>query len=406
MNTTKKKGLVSRFNWMGSKVLLLFLLGHFLHHLCTAVHVPLLPFIRDDFGLDYFKAGLLVSAFSFSYGLSQLPMGWLADRFGRRTLLTVGFIGVALSAIGIGFSRNFSHIIIGLITMGLFGGTYHPSAPPLISQSVPLDKRGQSLGIHLIGGSASYFLAPLFAGLIVSALIWKSVFIIMAVPTLLAAILFWKAVKEKPQSATATIIEDKNEKKGSMMLLIILLAVTVVGQSATSGSAAFIPMYLVDKHGVAKETAAMLLSLVYVAGIVAAPLGGYLSDRIGRKPVIFISAFATGIVIYIITIAPLGFFLWLLFILLGAAMYSRMAVIESFIVDVTNAKRRSSVLGIYYLLTLEASTIITPAIGFLIDRFGQDKTLTILSIWVLMITFVALIVLQILKPALQPRRGN
>ncbi|MDP7525779.1 MAG: MFS transporter, partial [Dehalococcoidales bacterium] len=58
------------------------MLAHFSHHLIAALLQPLLPFIRDDFALDYTQAAWIVSAYTLAYGFSQLPGGWLADRIG------------------------------------------------------------------------------------------------------------------------------------------------------------------------------------------------------------------------------------------------------------------------------------------------------------------------------------
>ncbi len=62
----------------------IFVLAHFGHDVLTTLTVPLLPFIRNDFVLDYTRAGLVVSSFSLTYGIGQLPAGWLADRAGAR----------------------------------------------------------------------------------------------------------------------------------------------------------------------------------------------------------------------------------------------------------------------------------------------------------------------------------
>ncbi len=63
--------------------LVAFMVAHFGHHLCTTAVVPLLPMIRDSFDLDYLRSGLLLPAFSLAYGLVQLPMGAISDRFGK-----------------------------------------------------------------------------------------------------------------------------------------------------------------------------------------------------------------------------------------------------------------------------------------------------------------------------------
>ncbi len=93
------------------------MLAHLAHHLVTALPVPLLPFIRDDFGLDYMQAGLVISAFGVVYGISQLPAGWLADRIGARRLITISIIGVAVTGILTGLSQSYLMLIVFLALM-------------------------------------------------------------------------------------------------------------------------------------------------------------------------------------------------------------------------------------------------------------------------------------------------
>jgi fucose permease len=77
MLTQKLRGYFRTF--FGS-LLPLFVLAHFTHHVITAITAPLLPLIRSSFSLSYTQSGLLLSAFTVSYGLGHLPAGWLADR--------------------------------------------------------------------------------------------------------------------------------------------------------------------------------------------------------------------------------------------------------------------------------------------------------------------------------------
>jgi len=120
-------------------------LAHFAHHLLTALPIPLLPMIRSDFALDYTQSGLVISAFSLSYGISQLPAGWLADRIGHRRLITIGICGVALAGLLIGLSQTYIMMIVFLALMGVLGGSYHPASPPLISASVQPKNQGWAL---------------------------------------------------------------------------------------------------------------------------------------------------------------------------------------------------------------------------------------------------------------------
>jgi len=146
--------------------------------------------IRSDFALDYTQSGLVVSVIGLSIGFGHLPAGWLADRLGPRILITVGISGVAVAGLLVGLSRTYIAMIVFLALMGLLGGGYHPAAPPLISASIEPKNQGRALGLHMIGGSASFFLAPIIGAAIASAWGWRSSFIALAVPTIVCRILF------------------------------------------------------------------------------------------------------------------------------------------------------------------------------------------------------------------------
>ncbi|MDP3096861.1 MAG: MFS transporter, partial [Syntrophales bacterium] len=169
----------------------LFALGHFSHHILTAITVPLIPFIRSAFNLDYTQSGLVVSAFTLAYGFGQLPAGWLADRIDPRKLMIVGISGVALAGILVGLSHSYGWMIVFLVLMGILAGGYHPSAPPLISASVRPENLGRAFGFHNIGGGASYFLAPLVAVAIANAWGWRNAYVALGIPTVAFGIAFY-----------------------------------------------------------------------------------------------------------------------------------------------------------------------------------------------------------------------
>ena len=156
----------------------------------TALLTPLLPYIRDDFALNYTQAGWLLMAYNLAYGIGQLPGGWLADRIGNRIVLTIGVAGVALTGLLIGLSPN--AIILGLllVILGLAGGGYHPAAAPMVSASATEENRGKALGFHQIGGSFSFFLAPLITAAIAGALGWRGTFITLSIPAIAIGIAF------------------------------------------------------------------------------------------------------------------------------------------------------------------------------------------------------------------------
>ena len=169
----------------------IFMLSHFSHHIVGGILSPLLPFIREDLHLSYAQMGIVMSAFSLVGGLSQLPAGYLADRFGRRLMITIGIAGVAVAAVLIGVSNSYLLLIISLVLASLLGGGDHPSAVAVISDTVPDQQRGRSLGFHAIGGTASMFIVPLIAAPIAAALTWHAAYLILAAPAFLLGLLVY-----------------------------------------------------------------------------------------------------------------------------------------------------------------------------------------------------------------------
>jgi FSR family fosmidomycin resistance protein-like MFS transporter len=357
----------------------LFVMGHFSHHVLTAITVPLIPFIRSAFDLDYTQSGLVVSSFTLAYGIGQLPAGWLADRIDPRKLMTVGISGVALAGILVGLSQTFVLMILFLILMGLLAGGYHPSAPPLISASVKPENLGTALGFHNIGGGASHFLTPLLAVAIANVWGWRNAYIALGIPTVAFGILFYILLGRMKARQKANPGPSKDEERtpappGIMRRLVVFLILSTFTAAIINSIVSFIPFLMVDHFGVSKEMAAGSLSLIYLAVFWASPLGGYLADRLGSVRVVIAVCFITGPAIFLLTMLPYGWALGGLLVLLGMTIFSRMSASESFIVSETPAGKRSTVLGIYYFSGQEGGGILTPVVGYLIDRWGFSTT--------------------------------
>jgi len=369
------------------------MLAHFAHHVLTALMTPLLPFIRDDFGLDYTQSGLLLSALTLSYGISHLPAGWLADRLGPRILITVGISGVALAGLFVGLSQTYIMLIVFLVLMGMAGGGYHPSASPLISASVEPNKRGRALGLHLIGGGASFFVAPLIAAGIAATLGWRGSFVALAIPAIAFGIVFYvllgrRADTKRAEHEITDTHKETPSAPGHRRRLIAFMSLNIIVQSVLYSAIAFIPLFMVDHFGVSEETAAIFLAVIYSAGLWVSPLGGYLSDRLGRVPVTLVACLIVGPVIYLLTLASYGLGIGAVLVILGIVMYIRMPASEAYIIGELPARRRSTILGIYYFAGMEGGGLLTPVLGSLIDQFGFHTSFTAVAATLVVATLV------------------
>jgi MFS family permease len=378
----------------------LFVLAHFSHHVLTALTVPLLPFIRNDFALNYTQSGWVVSAFSLAYGIGQPLAGWIADRAGARLVITMSISGVALAGFFLGLSQAFMMIIVFMALMGLAGGGYHPAVAPLISMSVEPKNLGRTLGIHIVGGSASFFLAPLIGVAIATVWGWRGTYIGIAVPTFFFGMFFYYVlsridgrVAQKPLSTTSPPIEEKTSQLpwGSLVAFILL---TAFSAAIISSTIAFIPLYMVDNFGVSKKTAAAFLAITYSAGLWAAPLGGWVSDRIGRVRIILTMSFLLGPVIYMLTLVPYGIGFGAVLLLIGMILMMRMPIAEAFIVSHSPAHLRSTILGIYFFSAIEGGGALTWMVGYLINQFGFHISYSVVSAVMVTVSFICFLFLR------------
>ncbi len=360
------------------------MLAHFSHHLLVAMLTPLMPFIRDDFSLNYTQAGVLISAFTLSYGVSQLPGGWLADRLGQRMLIVFGISGTAFVGLLVGLSTSYLMLVILLVLMGVTGGGYHPAASPLVSASVEAKSRGRALGLHQIGGSASFFLAPMISVSIASVLGWRGSFIALSLPIAILGILLYILLKRFGYAEKQVEVEsenpepEKNTKGVRRLVAFITLGIAI--QVLVFSAISFIPLFIVDGFGRSEEVAAALLALIYSGGIWAGPLGGYLSDRLGKVPVMLCMGILAGPFIFLLNLAPFGWGLNAVLLGLSVTMFSTMPVSEVYIITQSSQRRRSAILGIYYFASRGGSGLVAPALGYLIDHFGFDIGFTVMGI--------------------------
>ena len=359
-----------------------FILAHASHHLLTALPQPMLPFIQQEFNLNYTKSAVITSAFSLSSGAAQLPSGWLADRIGPTILITIGSLGVAIGGMFVGLSQTYIMLILAMIFMGLMAGGYHPASTPLISLSVPVKQRGRALGLHLIGGNSSFFLAPLIAGGIAAAWGWRGAYITLAIPTAIIGVFFFiylsrRYGKAHMEEMKRKQVEEAPPQPGYKRRLWAFLIMMVIGGGAGASVNAFLSLYMVNELGASKQVAAMALSIVFSSGLWAGPIGGFISDHVGSTRVIIVTGILSGLMIFALKeVHQVGFGLWAVLWVMGVIQAMRFPVTEVFIMSQTPARYRSTIYGVYYTTMQYTGAIFAPIMGGFLDTYGFQTMFT------------------------------
>lgn len=352
-----------------------FILAHSSHHLITALPQPMLPYMQYEFGLNYTKTGFIISAFTLSSALSQLPAGWLADRIGPTLLITMGTLGVAIGGFFVGSSQSYSMLIAALIFMGLMAGGYHPASTPLISMSVPPNQRGRALGVHLIGGNFSFFISPIIAGFIAGAWGWRSVYLTLSGPTVLLGIFFFiylsrKYGKAHIEEMKRRQVAESAPQPGYRRRLIAYMAMMVLGGGAGATVRSFLAPYMVDVLGVTREAATMNMSIMFFFGLFGTSVGGFICDRFGSTRVIIITSILAGLIIFPLKEVQYGWGWWTVLLTLGLIEAIRFPVAEVFIMSQAPARHRSTIYGVYYSTMQYTGAIFAPFMGGFIEKYG------------------------------------
>jgi MFS family permease len=289
-------------------------------------------------------------------------------------------------------------MVIAMLLMGILGGGYHPSASPLISDATPPEKRGQALGLHQIGGTAANIAVPLLAAALAIFLTWRGFYILMTVPTIIYGIYLYSLLKRRhlgdlPRKAQTDSFTIHINTRGHLRRMIAFVTMGIAVQVFVYSAITFIPLLVVDKFHGAGWVAAAVLSLPHIAGLVAGPWGGSISDRVGKIPVMLTVSLAAGPIVYLLS---LGAHWWLLpFVLLamGICMYVAMPVAESYVISNVSARNRSTILGVYYFASRGGPALLLPIMGKLIDQFSFSTAFTTVGVGLFVITLICSLLL-------------
>ena len=249
----------------------------------------LAPMIQPEFGLDNTQVGLINGALAVTWALSSFGLTRAADLTGRSKLLLVaGTLVFSLASISSGLAVGLLTLLAARALMGLAEGGLPPLTFHIVNSEVRAERRGLAVGLtSTIGLQAIPLLGPLIIVGIGTAYGWREAFWFAGVPGLIMAAAIGLFVRNPPHTRT------DGTPKGSVVPLLqvrnirfsmILATLNMTSYATLLG---FGPLYLVQVAGLGNATMGVIMTGVGVVGVLCAFVGPMLSDRVGRKPVIF-----------------------------------------------------------------------------------------------------------------------
>ena len=343
--------------------------------------------IRKEFGLSDAALGALGTAFTLLYAFVGIPLGRLADRIGRKGILSAGVFVWSLLTVGSGLAQNFWQIFALRLGVGVGEASCAPAATSLIGDLFPASWRAKALAIFMLGLPVGVALSFAVSGTVAKQYGWRMAFFVAGIPGILCAIavLF---VKEPRRGGAETHNIGEQKRAGSPYKLI--LALPTMRWIIISGAlhnfnmyaiGAFITPYLMRYHGADIQSANFVSMIVY--GVMGAPgllIGGFVGDAVMKKRTngrMLVGTVAIVFSIPFLFIAlgrpPRDITTFLILMGAGCAlMYFYYSTVYSTIQDIVEPGLRGTAMAVYFFAMYVLGASLGPyATGILSDFFTK-----------------------------------
>src|SRR5471032_1221655 len=134
--------------------------AHWVSHFHMFVVPMLFPFLKEQLGVGYIELGFALTVFAVISGLTQAPMGYLADRIGARKILLMGLTLGGVALIMLGLHLSYSWLIASAALLGLANSVYHPADYAILSAHMDEARMGRAFSIHTFAGYLGGAVAP------------------------------------------------------------------------------------------------------------------------------------------------------------------------------------------------------------------------------------------------------
>jgi MFS family permease len=273
-----------------------------------------LPAIMGDLLVDASTVSWLVTLYLAAVALAMPLAGSLGDRFGYRRMYLLGIAGFAVTSLAAALAQTFPLLVISRVLQAASGASITANAASLIRAIAPEDRRGGSYGLYDMLISTSAAVGPIAGGLLVAGFGWRSLFVV-AVPIglisgfVVAAIV---APRRRPATPGRRPLYRIDVRLFGERSFSAAVAATLGATVILHASLVLIPIVTQAVLRMSPAASGGVLLMLSGLGAVVAPIGGRLSDRVGRRlPAVVGSAVMTAglAVLWLVTrsgITPAG----------------------------------------------------------------------------------------------------
>jgi sugar phosphate permease len=258
--------------------------------------------IRADLGISATRMGVLLSIFSLSYAISQLPIGVLLDRFGERVVLGAGMFLWSVTQSATGFVKGFASFLVARIGLAVGESPFVVSAVKTVNDWFDFRDRATPMGIVNSATTVGQAIAPPIITVTMLTFGWRGMFMLIGVPGLLLSIAWYVFYRDRKDvslnDAEKAYLEASGPRSKPFRLsfsqwLGLFRLRTVWGMMLGFGGInytvwlymSWMPNYLEAEHHVSVAATGMIAIIPFFCGAVGMLLSGIIADFLVRRGV-------------------------------------------------------------------------------------------------------------------------
>ncbi|MCA1456485.1 MFS transporter [Bradyrhizobium sp. BRP22] len=345
--------------------------AHFIDHYSMLIFAAAVIVMGPALGMAYSELLPYATPGFIAFGAGSLLTGWLGDRWSRRHMMVIFFIGIGLSMISVGFVSSPLQLGAALLAIGVFASIYHPVGTAMIVSYA--DKLGREMGLNGVWGNLGVASSALVTGVIGQYLGWRFAFIIPGVVTVLLGIVFALTVVHEDRKGTKQAAAQARVAKKDMWRVILALLIVVIAISTTFNAVTVaLPKLFAERLADMTKSPALLGVIaagVYVFGAMTQYTIGKLLDRHSLKTVALPLSFMLAPFLYLAaTLSDLPLILVSIGIVMGA--FGQVTVNDAMVGKYTSEEWRSRAYAVRYFVGFTAAGASVGLVAWLYEQGG------------------------------------
>ncbi|BDG75195.1 MFS transporter [Roseomonas fluvialis] len=328
---------------------------------------------RETFGADYGPILALGTAMFVTYGLGALPMGWLADRLGRRALMTAFFLGTGFFMGVAGLMDSPATIGIALGLMGCFAAIYHPIGTAVLVEAAG-ERVGRAMGINGVFGNIGVATAPVVTAFVAAALGWRWAFIIPGIACFAVGLLYMRepefdAVKAGGGARPFPEIPRSVVRRA----VLILMSIAAVSGLVFNAYTLLIPKLMQERLANSPDllpVVGLLAFLATICGGLTQYTVGHIIDRTTLKRVFMPLGIAVVPGLFALSFLD-GWLVLPVAGLVAACVFGQVTVNETMTARYVAPQLRAKLYSIRFTVGFLGAAVASPLVGFLHEATGS-----------------------------------